>query len=297
MIYLSICVLFPVLSALPAKAAPLNVFVSISPQKYFVEKIGGSHVQVSVLVPPGTDPHTFEPKPKQMAALAKCDIYFAIGIDFEKVWLKRIASTNPRMRIVHTDKDINKITMSGQSHDHAKLPRHIKARQSDTEGYFDTHVWLAPAPVKIQAGHILSALAAADPGNRSLYQANHETFLKEITTLDNEIKELLADSKGALFMVFHPSWGYFASAYGLKQVPIEIEGKNPKPAQLQTLIREARKQGIRTVFAQPQFSAKSAEMVAREIGGQVVVVDPLAEDWAQNLRAVAQKIRASGPGK
>ena len=92
-------------------------------------------------------------------------------------------------------------------------------------------------------------------------------------------------------MVFHPSWGYFARQYGLEQVPIEIEGKAPKPAQLAELIGHAKEQNIQIIFVQPQFSRKSAEVVAREIGGKVVFADPLAEDWLQNLADVAEKFR------
>jgi zinc transport system substrate-binding protein len=93
-------------------------------------------------------------------------------------------------------------------------------------------------------------------------------------------------------MVFHPAWGYFAHAYGLKQVPIEIEGKEPKPAQLKELIQHTRKNDIKAVFVQPQFSTKSAELVAREIGGQVAFADPLAEDWIANLRQAADKFQS-----
>ena len=157
----------------------------------------------------------------------------------------------------------------------------------------DPHVWLAPAPVKIQAGHILKALSEADPKNSLSYVAGYEAFLKELDTLDGEMKALFSGRKGENFMVFHPSWGYFAEAYGLEQVPVEVEGKEPKAAQLQSLIRRARKEGVKVVFVQPQFSVKSAEMIAREIGGQVVRVDPLAENWDANLREVARKFSAA----
>ncbi|MCK5723282.1 MAG: zinc ABC transporter substrate-binding protein, partial [Gammaproteobacteria bacterium] len=95
------------------------------------------------------------------------------------------------------------------------------------------------------------------------------------------------------FMVFHPSWGYFADTYGLKQVAVEIEGKNPKPSQLKELIEHAKEQGIKIIFVQPQFSSKSAKLVAREIGGRVAVADPLAQDWSANLRAVAREFKGA----
>jgi zinc transport system substrate-binding protein len=147
--------------------------------------------------------------------------------------------------------------------------------------------------VKIQARHILDALVAIDPVHQSKYESNYASFMREIDELDAELKALFAGRKGEQFMVFHPSWGYFAEAYGLVQVPVEIEGKDPKPAQLQKLIRHARERHIKVVFVQPQFSAKSAELLSGEIGGQIVYTDPLAENWAGNLREVARKFGAA----
>jgi zinc transport system substrate-binding protein len=285
------CLVILALSVLPVEAAVTRAFVSVAPQKYFVQKIGGDLVSVSVLVPAGADPHTYEPKPKQMAELSKSAVYFAVGVDFEKVWLKKIAATSPKLRIVRTDDGIAKIAMTVQYRDKENHPGHAKTGRRHHAGSLDPHIWLSPALVKIQAEHILNALIAVDPKNRLRYKARYAVFSKEIDALDAELKNTFAGSKGEQFMVFHPSWGYFAEAYGLKQIPIEIEGKDPKPAQLQMLIRHARERGIRVVFVQPQFSAKNAEMVSREIGGQVVYVDPMAENWAVNMREVARKFR------
>jgi zinc transport system substrate-binding protein len=277
---------------MPVWASSLGVFVSIAPQKYFVQKIGGNLVNVSLLVPAGADPHTYEPKPRQMVELSKSALYFAVGIDFEKAWLKKIAATHPRMRIVHTDEGIAKIPMTDQ-HRHEGVSHKRDKKTESHDGALDPHVWLAPAPVKIQAAHILKALIEADPKNRLPYTAGYDAFMKELDALDGELKALFAGRKGEPFMVFHPAWGYFAEAYGLKQIPVEIEGKEPKAAQLQALIRHARERGVKVVFVQPQFSTKSAEMVAREIGGQVVPVDSLAENWEANLRDVARKFSAA----
>lgn len=277
-------VAFLALSAAPARASSMDVFVSIAPQKFFVRKIGGTLVNVSVLVPSGADAHTYEPRPRQMVALSKSALYFAVGVDFEKAWLDRIAAANPGMRIIRTDEGIAKIPMT-DPHRHGPEPR--------GSGTPDPHIWLAPAPVKIQAAHILKALSEADPKNRLRYAAGYDAFSKELDALDDGLKSLFAGRKGERFMVFHPAWGYFAQAYGLKQVPVEVEGKEPKAAQLRSLIHRARQQGIRVVFVQPQFSARSAAMVAREIDGQVVSVDPLAENWDANMLAVARQFRAA----
>jgi zinc transport system substrate-binding protein len=294
------CSVLLALSVLPVEAAVTKAFVSISPQKYFVQKIGGDLVDVSVLVPAGANPHNFEPKPRQMAELSKSAVYFAVGIDFEKFWLKKIASANPKMRVVRTDDGITRIPMADR-HDGEKS-RNQHSQKSKVEapagndhggGSPDPHVWLSPALVKIQARHILDALVAIDPVHQSKYESNYASFMREIDELDAELKALFAGRKGEQFMVFHPSWGYFAEAYGLVQVPVEIEGKDPKPAQLQKLIRHARERHIKVVFVQPQFSAKSAELLSGEIGGQIVYTDPLAENWAGNLREVARKFGAA----
>jgi len=304
---LTVFVICMFLAGPPAHAAKVKTFVSITPQQYFVQKIGGDLVEVSILVPTGADPHTYEPKPQQMAELTKTAIYFAVGIDFEKAWIKRIAANNPGMRIVHTDAGIEKMTLAAHhyhepdkghpaSHDKKELTSGAgKAHHHQNTGTPDPHVWLSPPLVKTQAKHIADELVTVDSANRTRYEENLSAFLREIEALDAELQSLFAGSPGARFMVFHPSWGYFAHAYGLEQVPIEIEGKDPKPAQLKELIHFARENGIRVVFVQPQFSVKSAEMVAREIGGQVVVADSLAGDWAENLREVGRKFKAAFP--
>jgi zinc transport system substrate-binding protein len=262
-------------------AEPLAVAVSILPQKYFVERIGGDAVRVTVMVPPGADPHSYEPKPRQMTELAASALYLAIGVDFERAWLKRLRSASPRLMVVRTDEGI------------PKRPMAAAGGHRYGAGEPDPHIWLNPALVKMLCGNILRALAAADPGNRTAYETRCARFLEDVEALDAELKAVFADRQGSRFIVLHPAWGYFANAYGLEQIPIEIEGKEPKPAQLQGLIRRARELGITAVFVQPQFSARSAELVAREIGGQVMAADDLAENWLENLRATARRLRAA----
>lgn len=269
-------------------AAAIRVFVSIAPQKYFIQKIGADLAQTHIMVAAGASPATYEPSPRQMAALSKARVYFAIGVPFEKRWLKKIAAANPSMRVVHTDQGINKIPMQIlHQHDAAKNGPKIRTR-----GSLDPHIWLAPRLVKLQAGHILNALLKIDPSRRVLYETNHGQFIRELEALDREIQEDLAEKKGLRFMVFHPAWGYFAQAYGLEQIPIELEGKAPKPAQLKALIKHAKQKEIRVIFVQPQFSSKSAAVVAKAIGAKVVFLDPLAADWVENLRTAAKVIRS-----
>jgi zinc transport system substrate-binding protein len=278
-------------------AAPVKVYVSILPQKYFVEKIGGELVDVSVLVKPGASPATYEPKPKQMVDLAKTRVYFAIGVPFEKAWLDKIASTNASMLVVHTEVGIEKIPMKAHHQHRQDAEQHHQesAEEHDPHlGVEDPHVWLSPPLVMVQARNILQALVAVDPAHRARYEKNASDFIMELVALNQELREILAvKAEGTKFMVFHPSWGYFAHAYGLEQVPIEIEGKEPKPAELEYLILTAKQRGIKVVFVQPQFSSQTAETIARHIGGKVAFADPLAANWADNLREVAAKFGAA----
>jgi zinc transport system substrate-binding protein len=293
------------LSAPPCSASDkLPVFVSIVPQKYFLEQIGKDLVKVRIMVQPGASPATYEPKPKQMTDLMKTKLYFAIGVPFEKAWLSKIAATNPKMKVVHTEQGIEKLPMASHHHHedeegdhHAEEPEHSAAENGSKSQHesaeLDPHIWLSPSLVKMQAITILNALVEADPGHRDTYERNFREFSSRIDQLDADLKKTFSGARGLQFMVFHPAWGYFAHAYGLTQVPVEIEGKDPKPAQLAELIRHAREKGIRVIFVQPQFSSKSAEMIAGEIGGQVAVADPLAESWMDNLRAIADSFKAA----
>ncbi len=324
-IRLLLIVLLMVFSFCSAHAAEkLSVFVSIVPQKYFVQQIGKDLVDVNIMVKPGASPATYEPKPRQMADLSKSKLYFSIGVPFENAWLKKIAAANPNMKVIHTDHGIDKIEMAAHHHDeeehhddvhkdghHDEGEHHDEKAHKDDDHHDeehhgeeahkdedhhdhsgpDPHIWLSPKLVKIQAKTILEALQAADPSHKKAYEANFNSFVTKIDALDQDLKQILAGKKGLQFMVFHPSWGYLAHDYGLKQVPIEIEGKDPKPAQLKELIKHAKEDGIKVVFVQPQFSTKSAKTVASEIGGQVAYADPLAEDWMNNLRMIAEKFK------
>ncbi len=265
----------------------VSVFVSILPQQYFVQQIGKDLVDIHVMVQPGASPHTYEPKPHQMVALAKARIYFAIGVPFEKVWLKRITSSNPDLEIVHTDKNIQKIPMASHHHHHESENHHHHHESEHNHHHHDSlldpHIWLSPPLVKIQAQTILETLQEVDPVHSSVYERNYQEFITRIDNLHADIEKALSAYPGTPFMVFHPSWGYFAKTYGLKQVPIEVEGKSPKPAQLMELVQYAKKHDIKVVFVQPQFSTQSAEVIAREIGGKVVFIDPLALNWEENL--------------
>ncbi len=278
-------------------AESVPVFVSIVPQKYFLEKIGGELIQVSIMVKPGTSPATYEPKPDQMVALSKAKIYCAIGVPFERVWLKKISAANPKMLLVHTEKGIEKRPMKAHYHrgKNQKIPKNGRqGRADEQQGIKDPHIWLSPPLVKKQARNVLDALLLVDPRNGTIYETNYRKFIAELDALDAHIRGVFAGTgEGMAFMVFHPAWGYFARTYGLEQIAVEMEGKEPKPADLKRLIRHARERGIKVIFVQPEFSTKSAEAIAKAIGGKVVLANPLALDWANNLKEIASEIKAA----
>ncbi len=278
------------LMAIHAEADRISVFVSIPPQRYFVQQIGKERVSVQVMVRPGASPATYEPKPVQMAAIAKADVYFSIGVPFENVWLEKIAAGNPDMPIVATDRGIEKLPMAVHDHDRG-VEGHDHGSGKGQGHCLDPHIWTSPLLVIQQARTIAAALKQIDPVHQNRYEANYATFAETLTLLDRELREILNRIENRKFLVFHPSWGYFAQAYGLIQVPVEAEGKSPKPAHLHDIIEHAKRDKIRVVFVQPQFSTKSARTIAAAIGAKVVVADPLAEDWADNLRSQTIKFK------
>ena len=249
--------------ATPESTRKIKATVSILPQQYFVERIGDQYVDVNVMVLPGSNPATYEPKPEQLKALSQADAYVSIGVPFENAWLERIASANPNMLMVDTTQGIERV--------------------GD-----DPHIWLSPKLVKVQAQTIYDALAQLDPAHKAAYQANLNSFLADIDALDAEIRTTLTDIKNRHYMAFHPSWGYFARDYELEMIPIEIGGQEPSAAELAALITEANEAEIRVIFAQPEFSTRDAETIAREIGGDVLLISPLALDWPDNLRKAAE---------
>ncbi|MEE9306324.1 MAG: zinc ABC transporter substrate-binding protein [Spirochaetia bacterium] len=255
-------------------------FVSIGPQRYLVQSIAGSRIRVEVLVQPGQDPHTFEPTPKQMAQLSRGRLYFRIGVAFERSLIPRIRSSNPQLKIIDTQagielREIEEGNHEGEDHDEHGL---------------DPHTWLSPLLAKRQAQIIRDALIEADPGGREEYEAGYRNLAAELDSLHEEIAAVLAPYRGEEIFVYHPAYGYFIDEYGLRQVAVETGGSEPSAQQLARLIERARERQVRIIFVQPQFSRTGAEAVAEAIGGVVVPLDPLAEDYVENLREMARKI-------
>ncbi len=257
----------------------LQVTVSILPEKYLVERVGGDHVVVNVLVGPGDEPHSYEPVAEQLRALSRSVVYFTVGVEFETAWMDRFRSANPALEIVDTRAGIQLLPEPDQP-----------AARSTGEGLMDPHIWLSPRRAGQMAGNMADALIRLDPAHEADYRANLAAFMADVDALDGEIRTTLAGVSGHKFLIFHPAWGYYAADYGLEQIAIEVGGQEPSAAEMAAIVSEAEKSNIRVVFAQPNLSTRSAEAIATEIGGHVVLVNDLAEDWLENLRRVTSAL-------
>ncbi|WP_373030994.1 metal ABC transporter solute-binding protein, Zn/Mn family [Sulfurovum sp.] len=266
----------------------INAVVSILPEQTFVKAIGGDKVNVSLMVQPGNSPHTYEPKPSQMIEIAKADLYFAIDVEFEDVWLPKFQSLNPKMQVIDLANNVTKMQMQNKHNCEAEGEHHSEHDEHKGE---DPHIWTAPSNVKIIAKNIYNALKKIDPLNADYYKRNLDIFLASIDETDRLIIDILSSLEdGERFMVFHPSWGYFAKAYNLEQIAVEVEGKEPKPKELIHLLTEAKEEKVKAIFTQPEFSDTVAKIIAKELQIPVVKVSPLAANWSENLISIAKAI-------
>jgi len=277
-------------------AEPLRVFASVVPIQTFIAKVGGKHVDARAMVRPGFNPHTYDPTPQQISALASATLYVRTGVPFEKAWMERIRSANPQMQVLDARGGIALREMEahdheehghkGHGHDEHTHKEHGHDEHGDEQ---DPHVWTNPILVTHMVGRIRDKLSELAPAHAADFARNHDALVAELDALDAELHALLGPLPNRKFMVFHPAWGYFADRYGLTQVSIEREGKEPGARGLAALIDQAKKAGIRVVFVQPQFDKGQARQVAKAIGGGVVTVDPLAAGYVDNLRRVGRQ--------
>lgn len=280
-----------------AKAA-MDIFVSIAPQQWLVEQVGGERVNVSLLVAAGQDPHTFEPLPRQVEALSASGLWYILGLEFEERLQDKVVSVAPGLQVIDMSSGVTKLTMEQDVHDHAREhhdedgedQEHLETRQDDGEEATDPHVWLSPPNLVLMAGVVAETLTDKDPEGADYYADRLKQLTAELTALHKELQVQLAAARGSSFFVYHPTFAYFADAYGLIQEPVEVEGKSPSPRQLAALIGSARRHGVKVIFVQPQFDPKAARAVASAIGGDVVPLDALAYDVKANLRVMAGKI-------
>lgn len=256
-------------------AAPIELMVSLLPQQQIAERIGGDQVSVHVFVGKGLNPETFEPAPSQLASLAKAELYLTSGMPFEQIWLPRFKTVNPGIQVLDMRQGLDLI--SDQAH-----------------GGQDPHVWTDPLLVKQHAVLLAQALTELRPEQSALFSANLSAFEADIDKLDAELSVLLAAKQGQGFLVLHPAWGYFARRYGLFQLALEHEGKEPGSRHLAELAAQVKTVGINSLYAQPQGSPRQAQTLADKLGLQLRFADPLAADLFAALRDFARQLSTDG---
>ena len=259
----------------------IGVAVTILPQAEFVERVGGEKVEVIVMVPPGANVHVYKPIPSQMTALAAARMYAKVGsgVEFERVWMDKLIAVNRDILVVDCADGVALQEIAG-GHGGEEVGH-------DT---MDPHIWLSPRNAGIMVRNICQGLVQVDPDNSAYYEKNRDAYLQELDKLDRDIRDALSGVTDRTFMVFHPAFGYFARDYNLIMIPVEEEGKEPTAAGLAHLIGQAREQGIKAVFAGPQFNPQSAEVIAEAIGGRVVFIDVLARDYVRNMRMLLDEL-------
>jgi zinc transport system substrate-binding protein len=245
----------------------IGVVVTILPQAEFVESVGGDKVAVTVMVPPGHDPHSYAPTISQLAAVKQAELYAKVGsgIDFELSYMGSIAEANRNMLVVDCSQGIQLIDN-------------------------DPHIWLSPRNAEIMVQNICDGLIRVDPQDRDYYIQNENEYLAELDALDAAINSTLAGATNRWFLVDHPAWAYFAADYNLTQLAIEVEGKPLSVSDLANVVQEAEEHNIKVVFASPEFDVKTAQYIADAIGGTVAFIDPLARGYINNMYQVLSEL-------
>lgn len=262
------------------------VYATIQSQKEMIEAVGGDKVTVNIIVPPGDSPHTRDLTPSQLTDLAKARIYVMVGsgVEFEVKSIDKIRDLNKNMIVIDSSKGIELISIGFHAHEGEEL-------HSEEEGGKDPHIWNSIKNGKTMVQNIYDGLILVDPDNKEYYLKNRDEYIMKLEEADQYIANELTDIPNRSFMIFHPSWGYFSRDYNLTQIAIEVGGKEPTLQSLSHTIEEAKEENIKTVFVSPGFSSKAAEIITKEIGGKTEVLDPLAENYIENLKITANKIK------
>ncbi|WP_455383468.1 metal ABC transporter solute-binding protein, Zn/Mn family [Salinispira pacifica] len=269
--------------------SPLRVMAGVVPAGYLARQIGGSAVDVSVMVPPGREPHTYEPTPQQVTELSKAKIYVRVGMPFEESLLPRIRATAPGLTVVDLRTGVELRPISGG--------RRVLFKPGDpADENLDPHIWLGPRELATEAATLRDAFIAARPGERELIESNYRSFTERLSTLDARLARMLKPLDGKSILVFHPAFGYFTDTYGITQLAIEKDGREPGPRELLDVIRTARSAGVRSVFVEPEFAETTARRIAESLGVDVVVINPLAADVLANLLSMAKAFLAGTVG-
>ena len=265
-------------STKPEGASEKVISVSILPQKYFVEAIAGDKYGINVMIPPGGTPENYEPTAGQMQNLSESGIYLKIGnIPFEEAWMKNFTDINPQMKVYDLSMGIDLIKDG-----------HLHEGEAGTG--VDPHIWSSVINAEIIAKNIFNALVKEDPENRDYYTSRLQDFLSLTDSLDMKFRLEFTPLKGSAFLVFHPALAYLARDYGLEQISLEFEGKSPPPGHMRNIINIAREKKIKAILIQKQFNAEPAQTIADEIGAEVIIIDPLDENWKDQIEYIVRSI-------
>jgi zinc transport system substrate-binding protein len=285
----TLCAVLALLVVLPAAAAagPVRVAVSIPPLAWFVQQVAGGAAEADILLRPGDSPHTWEPTPQAVARLAEADVFLCAGLGFERGLRERVAAMPGRRRIAGPLAPGG--AHDGHGHDHGHHHHH---EPGGLEA--DPHTWLGPDGAAAFVDTVAAVLGAGGID----VTAGRNRALALIAAADSTAASLLAGCRGRAFLVFHPAYGHFAARYGLVQIALEDEGREPGPRRMAEITDLARERGVGAVVVQPQMSRRAAETVAGALGVPVLVLDPLAPDWDANYvriaRALAGALDAAG---
>lgn len=254
--------------------------VTLEPLRYFTEAIAGDNYEVVSMVPKGSSPESYDPTPQQLVNLSKSQAYFRIGyIGFEQAWMKKLEANCPNMKVYDTSKGIDLIRDKGHWHgDHFH------------EGGVEPHVWNSTQNALIIADNIYQALCELDSTHQEDYQKRLDVLKQTIRQTDANIRTLL-ENADSTFLIYHPALSYFARDYGLKQVSIEEGGKEPSPAQLKALIETCRNENVHTIFVQQEFDQRNAQLIAHELGVNIVSINPLSYDWVKEMIRIAEALK------
>ncbi|MDR1759352.1 MAG: zinc ABC transporter substrate-binding protein [Fibrobacter sp.] len=272
---------------------PLIVSVTLPPYAKILEEIGGDRVEALSLVPSNADPHTFEPKPAILKQFSKVKIYLSDGSNMDAAWKPRFLGVNPKVKSVDISKGISWI--EEEDHHHGNESEHSEQEAAE----LDPHLWTSPRVLLVLSQNILDALIQEDPAGKTYYEERFKKFDETIKKLDAYFKKIASElpENRRTFVVFHPSYGYLARDYGLEQMAIETEGKEPKPQDMKKLVQKAREHQVKVIFVQPQFNKRAAETLAKELGAKIIVNNALAYDFDKSLREFGEALLQSVQNK
>lgn len=259
-----------------------KITVSILPQKYLIEQIAGDLFEINVMIPPGASPATYEPSPKQMQDLSDSKIYFRIGhIGFEKAWMKKIKELNPDLVII--DQSVNSNFIYSEEEKHGD---HIHKG-------IDPHIWLSVNEMQNQIQNIFYGLIQNFPEIKSDLKPGYTEFKYQLDSLNLRYKELLNSCSNKKFIIYHPALSYFARDYNLVQLAMEIEGKEPNPADMKKLIDFAKENQIKAIFIQEEFNKENAVSLSKELDAEIIQINPLAYDWIATMNHISSSLKSS----